>query len=157
MLRLVFEHESFKCTVQLYCVRFFGSVHSGKPNIFKNRLIVLTAEWLSWLHGLLGTNCISLMTSFLVVSFSFLLLEYAEWRKQEGNCLSGCFILIPKATRVTTVWLKQPICFKVYIVLTVFVWVQYMFVHVYVHECVCVCVCVCVSRLWTHAWVLGGA
>ena len=40
----------------------------------KNRLDLLTAEWLPWLHRLLGT-----------------LMEYGKRRKQ-GNHLSGCFI-----------------------------------------------------------------
>ena len=53
-------------------------------------------------------------TSFLVVSTSF----HSEMRKSVGNNKETTslffFIMITKlkhATRVTTLWLKQPICF----------------------------------------------
>ena len=49
----------------------------------KNRLVVLTGEWLPWLHGLLCTiGQLYKTTSFLVVSSSFL---YSEMRKSGGN------------------------------------------------------------------------
>ena len=49
----------------------------------KNRLVVLTGEWLPWLHGLLCTiGQLYKTTSFLVVSSSFLC---SEMRKSGGN------------------------------------------------------------------------
>ena len=48
----------------------------------KNSLVVLTGEWLPWLHSLLGTiGQLYKTTSFLVVSASF----HSEMRKSVGN------------------------------------------------------------------------
>ena len=82
----------------------------------KNRLVVLTGEWLPWLHGLLRYNRpLYKTTSFLVVSASF----HSEMRKSIGNNEETIYLLyfslvitkLKHATRVTTLWLKQPICF----------------------------------------------
>ena len=60
--------------LRLHDIATFDELSRPYPTVISivhtNRLVVLTAEWLPWLHDLLGTICISLTTSFLVVSFS---------------------------------------------------------------------------------------
>ena len=64
LLRLLLSHNVTKC---LHC---------------KNRLVVLTGEWLPWLHGLLGTIGQLYKTTSFLVSSSFLC---SEMRKRGGN------------------------------------------------------------------------
>ena len=86
---------------------------------YKNRLVILTAECLSWLHGLLATKGYSYIRQ--PVSLLFLDSFSSFWnreksRKQQGNYLWFFVQLasdtkIGHATRVTALWLEQPNCF----------------------------------------------
>ena len=76
----------------------------------KNRLVVLTTQWLQVYCGIVEANCIRQSVS--------LLFPHSEVRKRgQGNYLSGWFAQFASdtntshATMVTTLWLKQPIFF----------------------------------------------
>ena len=95
--------SSMQCVWNLHC---------------KNRLVVLTAEWLPRLHGLLWYQRLLYKNQFPCCFLLFPRSEIRkEERKQQGNYLLACFIQlasdakISHATKITTLWLKQPICF----------------------------------------------
>ena len=62
---------------------------------YRNRLVVLTTEWLPWLHGLLYE------TSREVVSLFPLFFPYFRMRKIGGNNKeTGCLIKLTSSTKV---------------------------------------------------------
>ena len=78
----------------------------------KNKLVVLTAKWLSCLHGLLQHQR-------LIVCFScfFLFSNEEKRRKRQENYLSGCSLQLVSDTKIShtttviTLWLEQSIRF----------------------------------------------
>ena len=78
----------------------------------KNRLVVLTTQWLASYHGLVWYCRLIVKNNhrgnFLVVSSFF---PYSRMKKQQGNWLSDTVNPSTHATRVNTLQLKQPICF----------------------------------------------
>ena len=83
----------------------------------KNGLVVLTAEWLPRLHGLLWYQRLLRQPVSLLFPSLPSFWNKEKRRKQQGNYLLACFIqlasdtIISHATRITTLWLKQLICF----------------------------------------------